>query len=169
MKMGREHIAPLPKQAVEILRTLHFYSGDGEYVFPAYTKAGDRLCSEALSRAFRRMGYASARQAGTRFTTRGFRGMASTILYQKLQYPGQMIELQLAHIEDNTARAAFNRINPRSWLDERRKMLQAYANYLNGLNKRKAGGQEEDEPEDPLFDGMIVKASSSLAKFLSEA
>lgn len=133
MKMSREHIVPLPKQAVEILQTLHFYSGDGKYVFPAYSKNGDHLCSESLIRAFRRMGYASARQEGTVFTTHGFRGMASTILYQKLHYPGQMIELQLAHIEDNTVQAAYNRINSRSWLDERREMLQTYADYLDSL------------------------------------
>lgn len=168
MKMNREHIVPLPRQAVEILKTLQFYSGDGEFVFPAYTKAGDHLCSEALIRAFRRMGYASARQDGTRFTTHGFRGMASTILYQKLQYPGQMIELQLAHIEDNTVQAAYNRINSRSWLDERRKMLQAYADYLDGL-KRKASGLEREDEADPLFDGMLVESSSSLARFLSKA
>lgn len=167
MKMNREHIVTLPRQAVEILKTLQFYSGNGEFVFPAYTKAGYHLCSEALIRAFRRMGYASARQDGTRFTTHGYRGMASTILYQKLQYPGQMIELQLAHIEDNTVRAAYNRINSRSWLDERRKMLQAYADYLDGL-KRKASGLEGEDEAHPLFDGMLVESSSSLAKFLGK-
>lgn len=130
MKMAREHIVPLPRQAAEILRTLHFYSGESEYVFPAYSKKGDHICPESLIRAFRRMGYASARQDGTVFPTHGFRGMASTILYQKLQYPGQMIELQLAHIEDNTVRAACNRITPRSWLEQRRDMLQTYADYL---------------------------------------
>lgn len=137
MKMSREHIVPLPRQAVEILRTLHFYSGEGVYVFPAYSKSGDHLCSESLIRAFRRMGYASARQEGTVFTTHGFRGMASTILYQKLQYPGQLIELQLAHIEDNTVQAAYNRINSRSWLEQRRGMLQAYADYLDNLKEGK--------------------------------
>lgn len=153
MKMGREHIVPLPRQAVEILTGLRFYSGEGAFVFPAYTRTRTHICPESLIRAFRRMGYASARQEGTVFTTHGFRGMASTILYQKLQYPGQMIELQLAHIEDNTVRAAYNRITPRSWLDQRREMLQAYADYLDGLKNGPEGNIEI--PKGKLEDAKI--------------
>ena len=80
------------------------------------------------------MGYVSYLQkAGTFFTTHGFRGMASTLLYQKLRFPGHLIELQLAHVDENKVRAAYNQIKSRSWLDERRKMLQTYADYLDGL------------------------------------
>lgn len=85
MKMSREHIVPLPRQAVDILKSLHFYSGEGAFVFPAYSRNRPHICPESLIRAFRRMGYASARQEGTIFTTHGFRGMASTILYGKLK------------------------------------------------------------------------------------
>lgn len=53
------------------------------------------------------MGYTSYRKTdGIFFTTHGFQGMASTILYQKLQYPGHLIELQLAHVDENKVRAA---------------------------------------------------------------
>ncbi len=80
------------------------------------------------------MGYASTLQdPQSAFTTHGFRGMASTILYQKLGYPGDYVELQLAHKEKDKVKAAYNRITPRSYLEERRKMLQEYANYLDKL------------------------------------
>lgn len=134
MKMGREHIVPLPAQAVELLKELKPVTGNGEFLFPSYSKSRDHIGTEALIRAFRRMGYASYRQKeGTFFTTHGFRGMASTLLYQKLQYPGHLIELQLAHVDENKVRAAYNRIHSRSWLDERREMLQAYADFIENL------------------------------------
>ncbi|MDE5833702.1 MAG: site-specific integrase [Desulfovibrio sp.] len=137
MKMGREHVVPLPTQAVEILGELEKLTGNGEYVFPSYGQAKPHIGTEALIRAFRRMGYTSYRKTdGIFFTTHGFRGMASAILYQKLQYPGHLIGLQLAHVDENKVRAAYNRIHSRSWLDERRVMLQAYADYLDGLKEK---------------------------------
>lgn len=137
MKMGREHVVPLPTQAVVILGELKKLTGNGEYVFPSYGQAKPHIGTEALIRAFRRMGYTSYRKTdGIFFTTHGFRGMASTILYQKLQYPGHLIELQLAHVDENKVRAAYNRIHSKSWLDERRAMLQAYADYLDGLKEK---------------------------------
>lgn len=134
MKMGREHIVPLPAQAVRLLTELRKITGNDEYVFPSYSKTKPHIGTEALIRAFRRMGYVSyLHKEGTFFTTHGFRGMASTLLYQKLQFPGHLIELQLAHVDENKVRAAYNQINSRSWLDERRKMLQAYADFLDSL------------------------------------
>lgn len=134
MKMGREHIVPLPSQAVEALADIKMITGNNEFVFPSYSKKRDHIGIEALIRVFRRMGYASYRQkTGTFFTTHSFRGMASTILYQKLKYPGHLIELQLAHVDENKVRAAYNRIHSRSWLEERREMLQAYADFIENL------------------------------------
>lgn len=134
MKMGREHIVPLPTQAIGLLEELKKLTGNGEHLFPAYSKDKSHIGTEALIRALRRMGYSSSRQKqGTFFTTHGFRGMASTILYQKLHFPGHLIELQLAHVDENKVRAAYNRINSRSWLDERREMLQTYADYIENL------------------------------------
>lgn len=132
--MGREHIVPLPSQAVEALADIKMITGNNEFFFPSYSKKRDHIGTEALIRVFRRMGYANYRQkTGTFFTTHGFRGMASTILYQKLKYPGHLIELQLAHVDENKVRAAYNRIHSRSWLEERREMLHAYANFIENL------------------------------------
>lgn len=134
MKMEREHIVPLPSQVVRLLAELKPITGNHEFVFPSYSKTKPHIGTEALIRVFRRMGYVSYLQnEGTFFTTHGFRGMASTLLYQKLKFPGHLIELQLAHVDENKVRAAYNQINSRSWLDERRKMLQAYADFLDGL------------------------------------
>lgn len=136
MKMSREHIVPLPHQALALLKELKPFTVNGEFLFPTYSRAraGESIRTETLVKALRQMGYTSHRSAdGIFFTTHGFRGMASTILYQKLQFPGYLIELQLAHVDENKVRAAYNRIHSRSWLDERRRMLQAYADYLDNL------------------------------------
>lgn len=134
MKMSREHIVPLPTQALALLLELKPVTQNGPYLFPAYSRDKNHIGTETLVRALRRMGYTSHRSAsGTFFTTHGFRGMASTLLYQKLQYPGHLIELQLAHVDENKVRAAYNRIHSRSWLDERREMLQTYADFIEKL------------------------------------
>lgn len=134
MKMGREHVVPLPAQASRLLEELRPLTGNGDFLFPSYSKGKDHIGTEALIRALRRMGYASSRQkSGTFFTTHGFRGMASTILYQRLKCPGHLIELQLAHVDENKVRAAYNRIHSCSWLGERRGMLQAYADFIERL------------------------------------
>ena len=75
------------------------------------------------------MGFAQDEMTG-----HGFRAMASTLLNEQ-GFPPDVIELQLAHQERNKVRAAYNRAQR---LDERRKMMQAWADYLDGL---KAGGK----------------------------
>jgi integrase len=62
-------------------------------------------------------------------TADGFRAMASTLLNEQ-GFPPDVIELQLAHAERNEVRAAYNRSQR---LDERRRMMQAWADYLDGL------------------------------------
>lgn len=139
MKMSREHIVPLPKQAVGLFMELHKFTYQSEYCFPSWSKNKEmkHINSASLIMALRRMGYVSTvSNAGVPFTSHGFRGMGATILYQTLNYPGHLIELQLAHVDSNKVRAAYNQITARSWLDERREMLQKYADYLDGLKQR---------------------------------
>ena len=62
-------------------------------------------------------------------TAHGFRSMASTRL-NEMGFPPDVIELQLAHAERNKLRAAYNRAER---LAERRKMMQAWANYLDAM------------------------------------
>ncbi|HEY4370266.1 MAG TPA: integrase arm-type DNA-binding domain-containing protein [Steroidobacteraceae bacterium] len=130
MKMGERHIVPLSTQAIEILRELEpLTGGTGKYVFPSL-RGFDRPMSEnTVNAALRRLGYTGQEQTG-----HGFRSIASTCLNEQ-GFNSDLIELQLAHAERNKVRAAYNRAER---LAERRKMMQAWADYLDGL---KAGGK----------------------------
>ena len=124
MKMGEQHLVPLSRQAVEILRELEPLTGQGRYVFTAIGRQPRPLSENTLGAALRRLGYAS-----DEMTPHGFRTMASTLLNEQGWHP-DLIELQLAHKERNKVRAAYNRAQR---LAERRKMMQAWADYLDGL------------------------------------
>lgn len=124
MKMGEQHIVPLSRQAVAILRELHILTGSGRYVFPSLLSAQRPMSDNTINAALRRLGYGSDEQTG-----HGFRSMASTLLNEQGFAP-DVIELQLAHQERNKVRAAYNRAQR---LDERRKMMQAWADYLDTL------------------------------------
>jgi integrase len=128
MKMKRPHIVPLSTQAIELLRQLFKITGHGRYAFPSYrTPAGDRPMSDnTLNAALRRLGYSKEEM-----TAHGFRAMASTILYEN-GWPGDAIERQLAHMEKNAIKAAYNHAEH---LGKRREMMQWYADYLDGLSK----------------------------------
>jgi integrase len=122
--MRRPHLVPLPRQAVGILREVEPLTGRGRYVFPSPRSSQRPLTDNAITAALRRMGY-----TGEQMSWHGFRAMASTLL-NELGFAPDIIELQLAHQERNEVRAAYN---PAQRLDERRKMLQAWADYLDGL------------------------------------
>ena len=129
MKMREAHLVPLSRQAVAILRDLQPLTGSGRYVFPN-ERTNDRPMSEAaILAALRRLGYSANEMTG-----HGFRTIASTLL-NEFGFKPDIIERQLAHRERNQVRAAYNRA---AHLDERRKMMQAWADYLDGL---KAGGK----------------------------
>ncbi|HEX3837816.1 MAG TPA: integrase arm-type DNA-binding domain-containing protein [Steroidobacteraceae bacterium] len=129
MKMKELHIVPLSTQAVAILEALQPLTGIGPYVFPSL-RSRDRCMSEnTVNAALRRLGYDKHTMTG-----HGFRAMASTLLNEQGFAP-DVIELQLAHQERNKVRAAYNRAQR---LAERRRMLQAWSDYLEGL---KAGAK----------------------------
>lgn len=124
MKMRETHIVPLSVQAVEILRELEPLTGSGRLLFPS-TRAKTRPMSEnTVNAALRRMGYGSDEMTG-----HGFRAMASTLLNEQGWKP-DAIERQLAHAERNKVRASYNHAQ---FLPERRKMMQAWADYLDML------------------------------------
>jgi integrase len=124
MKMRAPHIVPLASQAVAILRDLQPLTGSGRYVFPG-ARSRTRVMSEnTVNAALRRMGF----EKGT-MTGHGFRSMASTLLNEQ-GWHRDAIERQLAHAERDAVRAAYNYAEH---LPERRKMMQAWADYLDGL------------------------------------
>jgi integrase len=124
MKMGELHIVPLSRQAVSLLRELYPLTGPEGCVFPSLRTRDRPISDVTLNAALRRLGYGSDDQ-----TVHGFRTMASTLLNEQGWHP-DLIELQLAHAERNKVRAAYNRAQR---LEERRKMMQAYSDYLDGL------------------------------------
>jgi len=125
MKMKEAHIVPLSSQAVALLRDIYPLSGDRQFVF--YSNQGkngnQHISRESVSAAIRRMGYQG------QHTAHGFRTTASTILHEQ-GFNSDMIERQLAHAERNQVKAAYNRAQH---LAERRKMMQSWADYLDGL------------------------------------
>ncbi len=118
------HIVPLSRQAVAVLRGLEPLTGNGRLVFPSLRSREREMSENTLNAALRRMGFQQHEM-----TAHGFRAMASTLLNEQ-GFPPDVIELQLAHQERNKVRAAYNRATR---LPERRKMMQAWADYLDGL------------------------------------
>jgi integrase len=124
MKMREQHIVPLSHQAVALLRELAPLTGPDGYVFPSPRDPNRPMSENALTAALRRMGY-----TGDEMTWHGFRSMASTCLNEQGWSP-DLIELQLAHAERDEVRGAYNRAQR---LADRRKMMQAWADYLDQL------------------------------------
>jgi len=124
MKMKEPHIVPLARQAIAIERELEPLARGGRYLFPSLRTRDRPMSENTINAALRRLGYSSEEQTG-----HGFRSMASTLLNEQ-GFPPDVIELQLAHTECNKVRAAYNKAQR---LPERRKMMQAWADYLDRL------------------------------------
>ncbi len=124
MKMRVMHIVPLATQSLVILRELQALTGAGRYVFPSIRTAARPMSENTVNAALRRLGYSKDEMTG-----HGFRSMASTILNEQ-GWHRDAIERQLAHAERDQVRAAYNYAEH---LPERRKMMQAWADYLDRL------------------------------------
>ena len=125
MKMRVPHLVPLSPQAVAILTELQALTGRGRYVFPSARSPKRPMSNNAILAALRRMGFAKDEMSG-----HGFRAMARTILDETLHYRPDYIEHQLAHAVRDPNGRAYNRT---AHLAERRKMMQAWADYLDML------------------------------------
>ncbi len=124
MKMREQHLVPLSKQAIALLRELQPATGRGPYVFPSLRSRSRPMSNNTVNAALRRLGYTSEEMTG-----QGFRSLASTCLNEQGYHP-DLIELQLAHAERNKVRAAYNKAQR---LPERRKMMQSWSDYLDHL------------------------------------
>lgn len=134
MKMKAQHIVPLSRQALEILKALRPLTGSGRYLFPSERSAARPMSENTVNGALRRLGYSKEQMTG-----HGFRSMASTLLNEQ-GWNKDAIERQLAHAERNSVRAAYNFAE---FLPERRRMMQAWADYLDA--------QRESGKVVPLF------------------
>ena len=126
-KTDTMHIAPLARQAVEVLREIQPLTGHGKYVFHGERDHDRPMSDNAIRSALRRMGWAN-----DEMTPHGFRAMASTIL-DNMGYKQEWLERQLAHEEPNKVKAAYKRDAWRMYLPERIAMMQAWADYLDKL------------------------------------
>lgn len=124
MKMGEQHIVPLSKQAVAVLRRLHTVTGTKNLLFPGVRHHDKPMSENTLNAALRYMGYDKNTMTG-----HGFRSMASTLLNEQ-GWHRDAIERQLAHAERDKVRASYNYAEH---LAERRKMMQAWGDYLDAL------------------------------------
>jgi len=120
------HVVPLSTQAVAILRDLHKLTGTGELVFPGVRDRRRPLSDNTVNAGLRRLGYTTEDMTG-----HGFRHMASTRL-NELGWSPDAIERQLSHRDQNEIRGTYNLAQ---YLDERRRMMQAWADYLDGLRQ----------------------------------
>ena len=124
MKMRAVHIVPLSVQVLASLRELYPLTGSGHYVFPGLRTPSRPMSENTVNAALRRLGYAKDEMTG-----HGFRSIASTLLNEQ-GWHRDAIERQLAHGERDAVRAAYNYAEH---LPERRDMMQAWADYLDGL------------------------------------
>ena len=124
-KTNTEHLVPLARQAVEILKELHMLTGNGKYVFPG-VRSGRPISDMTINRALQSMGYDTKAE----MTGHGFRAMARTLIAEELHYSPEVIEHQLAHSVSDPLGTAYNRTK---YLKERKVMMEAWANYLDKL------------------------------------
>jgi len=126
----RPHLVPLSRQALEVLGTLKLIRGADRCTGPALVFPGERdhekpMSNGAVLMALKRMGYRG------RMTGHGFRGIASTWANER-GYRSDVIEAQLSHVPGDRTRAAYNHA---AYLDERRELMQAWADYLDAVRQ----------------------------------
>lgn len=126
MKMRVQHIVPLSRQAVAVLQELHPLTGADRFLFPGVRSSSKPMSENTINAALRYMGYSADQVTG-----HGFRSTASTLLNEQ-GWNRDAIERQLAHAERNNVRAAYNFAE---FLPERRKMMQTWADFLDGLRQ----------------------------------
>jgi integrase len=128
----RKLIVPLSDQAVTILEEIKPLTDRGVYVFPGL-RPGRPISDGTINKALRTLGY----DTRTEITGHGFRAMARTVLAERLHIDSQWIERQLSHLTSERLGESYDRTQ---FIDDRRKMMQAWADYLDKL---KAGEGEQ--------------------------
>ena len=132
-KTQTEHLVPLSKQAIAILEELHPLTGHlvGGWVFPGGRSPKSAMSNAAINAAYRRLGIDTRNE----LTGHGWRACARTLLHEQLKYQPEVIEHQLAHAVPDALGRAYNRTR---FIDDRREMMQKWADYLDRL---KAGAE----------------------------
>ena len=129
MKMGKKKVDPrkvnhhvfLPKQGWQLLRELHTITGNNKYLFPNQRDHTKSATNFGILAALKRMGY------GGKMTGHGFRSLAMGVIKERLGYRHEVVDRQLSHASGDTYGEAYDRA---MFLDERKVMMQQYADYL---------------------------------------
>ncbi len=132
-KTRQEHLVPLSRQVVEVLGELQPFTGASPWVFLSPTRNGRPISDMTMNRALQTMGFSTKEE----ITSHGFRATARTLLHEKLQFPPEVIEHQLAHRVPDPLGTAYNRTR---FLEQRRVMMQAWADYLDQLRGHQKEG-----------------------------
>lgn len=127
---GQPHWVPLARQAVELLRELQPFTGQGRLLFPSLTSSQRAMSENTVRSALRRLGYGN-----DDMTAHGFRAMARTMAVERLGIAAEVVEAQLAHAVGDPLGRAYNRTQ---FLQQRRELMQAWADYLDDI---KAGAK----------------------------
>jgi integrase len=123
MKKRKEHFVPLPRQAVELLRTVQGFTGHRGHVFPNRDNRNKPMTDATLRQALAYLEWSG------RYSPHATRATGSTRL-NEMGYPPDWIERQLAHVEPNAVRRTYNHAD---YLTDRAKMMRSWADYLDGL------------------------------------
>jgi integrase len=126
-KTKTQHIVPLARQSVAILKEIQPLTGSGIYVFPSARSQHRAMSENAILTALRTMGIPKHVASG-----HGFRATARTLLDEQLHCPIHIIEQQLAHTVRDPLGRAYNRT---AHLRERKQMMQQWADYLDELKR----------------------------------
>ncbi|EJG2170743.1 integrase arm-type DNA-binding domain-containing protein [Citrobacter freundii 47N] len=124
-KMRTEHLVPLSTQALDILKEIHTISGEYELIFTGDHNPWKPMSENTVNNALRLMGY----DTKVDVCGRGFRAMACSSLIESGLWSKDAVERQMSHQERNGVRAAY--IHKAEFLDERRLMLQWWADFLD--------------------------------------
>jgi hypothetical protein len=145
--MREPHVVPLSRQAAEILREIRLHTGGRHFLFPQLRKPNKPMSENWITAALRAMGY-----SGTQMSWRGFRALASTQL-NELGWNDKWIEAQLSHSDRNKVRKAYNHAK---YLPQRRVMMQAWADYIDGLRASTDASQIVQAGESALRNALTV-------------
>ncbi|MGH1456039.1 MAG: tyrosine-type recombinase/integrase [Alphaproteobacteria bacterium] len=127
MKMNNDHLVPLSDQAIALIEELRTLHRNNHWVFPSRTRSMNHMSNNTILMALRRMGY------GGIMTGHGFRSLAMTTIMERLKYPYEIPDTQLAHGKGGSVRKAYDRAK---YLEQRTKMMQDWADYLDNLKHK---------------------------------
>lgn len=134
MKMRKEHIVPLSHQALEILKDLKMRNGKWDWILPGHYSPSKHMSNNTILKGLGRMGFQG------KMTGHGFRALAMTTIKEKLDYRHEVIDRQLAHAPQSMVQRAYDRA---MFLDERKKMMQEWADYLDTLIRTESMSQKK--------------------------